>query len=87
MSFYEMKHHNIESISIHLSNGTNIDLTIYVKSSSIQVYTNHGYYLRSMPCSTNVYGIKSFQSVGDLLDELQDLGLIKCGHNIKRSSS
>ena len=81
---YTTEHNNIISISIHLKGDTDIDFYIVVKLSSSKIYANYGYSMDPpMDNSDHVCGSKNFQSFEDLLDELQDLGLINCGQNIK----
>ena len=87
---YNIEHHSI--ISFEISSNTfrddNISMWFHirVKTSSIEEYRKRGY---EMYCELlmididSVWGSKSFQLFEDLLDELQDLGLINCGHNIK----
>ena len=84
------EHHNIISIGIHIyknhDNQIDTDKKIYieVKLSSSEIYKNYGYNMYPpFGDSDHVFGSKSFQSFEDLLDELQSLELINCGHSIK----
>lgn len=79
---YKTKHHNIVSIYFSISSDTDIVLGIYVEPSSILVYINKGYHMSSS-LTAYEWGTKNFQSSEDLLNELHDLELINCGHNIK----
>ena len=81
---YLTKHHDIVSIAIYFDNDTCIHFYIDIKPSCVQVYRNHGYHMDPIrDHTTPVCGGKHFQSLENLLDELQDLGLINCGYNIK----
>jgi len=83
---YDVEHHNIVSITILLRDDTSIVINIRGKPLSIELYKNHGYQLCPDGISIDIMWLsKSFQSFEDLLDELRDLGLINCGHNIKRT--
>ena len=82
-SEYFIKNNNIEYILIDISYPI-IYLKISKIPSSREVYRNRGYHL-NYPSSFN-YPIcenKIFRSFEDLLDELQGLRLINCGHSIK----
>ena len=82
------EHCNIISISIFVHNGTDISMYIDVKPLSVKMYLEQEYVMDKVyNYDILVCGSRDFQSFEDLLDELQDLGLIKYGHNIKGSSS
>lgn len=84
VAFYDVEHRNIVSMSISTDLITNI--SIKIKSSSIELYKNHGYKIGKLYHDDSVdivWLAKSVQSIEGLLDELQELGLINCGHTIK----
>ena len=78
---YTIRHRDIKSITIFVENS--IYFYIDVKVSSREIYSNCGYGM-PIPCGGDyICGSKKLQSCGDLLDELQDLGLIYVGNDIK----
>lgn len=84
-SSYFPKRGDVIILNVHLYYSTcHITLYIDVDPSSREVYVNRGYDV-DHHCKDEewVCGSKDFQSFEDLLDELQELGLINCGRNIK----
>lgn len=85
-SCYHIEDNDIVSIGINMSNMAYISFYINVKPSSVEIYRNQHYSFDHVYVdSKSVCGVKSFESLEGLLDELQKLGLINCGHNIKRA--